>query len=78
MASQTGKQTVTIYILPNISRRKGNQKMKFGQLVEYNMRIIFLEKSCINCGEEFIPRPFFKKSVSLDQFYTVCFYCTRN
>ena len=27
-------------ILPNISRNKGNQRMKFGQLIEYNMRNI--------------------------------------
>ena len=31
--------------LPNISRSKGNQAMKFGQLIEYNMINIFLEKS---------------------------------
>ena len=28
-----GKQTIAIHILPNISRRKGNQTMKFGQLI---------------------------------------------
>ena len=33
-------------ILPNISRIKGNQTMKFGQLIEYNKRDIFLQKSC--------------------------------
>ena len=45
MTSQPGKQTIAIHILPNISRRKGNQAMKFGQLIEYNMRNIFVEKS---------------------------------
>ena len=34
----------TIHILPNIPRSKGNQTMKFGKLIEYNMRNIFLEK----------------------------------
>ena len=34
MASQPGEQTITIHILPNISRNKGNQTMKFGQLIE--------------------------------------------
>ena len=29
----------------NISRSKGNQEMKFGPLIEYNMRNIFVEKS---------------------------------
>ena len=33
----------------NISRIRGNQTMKFGQLIEYNMRNIFLEKSYAKC-----------------------------
>ena len=44
--------------------------MKFGQLIEYNMRNIFLEKSHTKWGGEPIPRPFPKKSklgISLDQ-----------
>ena len=40
----TGKQTIAIHILPNISEIKGNQTMKVGQLMEYNMKNIFLEK----------------------------------
>ena len=58
MTSQTGKQTIAIHILPNISRSKGNQAMKFGQLIEYNMGNIFFDKT------------FSKKSklrISLDQ-----------
>ena len=46
MASQPGKQTITIDILPNISRNKGNPIMKFGQLMEYNKKNIFLQKLC--------------------------------
>ena len=38
MTSQPEKQGITIQILPNISRSKSNQKMKFGQLMEYNMK----------------------------------------
>ena len=34
MKSQQGKQTIAIHILPNISRTKANQTMKFGQLIE--------------------------------------------
>ena len=44
--------------------------MKFGQLLEYNMRDIFVEKSDTKCGGETIPRPFsktLKLSRSLDQ-----------
>ena len=44
MMSQHGKQTIAIQILPNISKRKRNQTMKFGQLIEYNMGIIFFKK----------------------------------
>ena len=48
--------------IAHISRSNGNQTMKFGQLIEYNTRNIFLEKSHIKCGEETRPRPFSKKS----------------
>ena len=44
--------------------------MKFGHLIEWNMRNIFLEKSYANCGGETNPRPFSEKlelSISLDQ-----------
>ena len=46
MMSQPGLQTIAIYILPNISQSKGNQTMKFGQLIEYNKGNIFLQKLC--------------------------------
>ena len=61
MTSYSGKQTIAVYILPNISRHKGNQAIKFGQLIEFNMRNIFLEKSYTKCGGETIPRPISKK-----------------
>ena len=60
-----------IYILTNISRSKGNQAMKFSQLIEYNMKNIFLEKSYTKCSGETISRPFSKKSklsISLDKY----------
>ena len=44
--------------------------MKFGQLIEYNMRNIFIEKSYTKFAGETIPRPLSKKSkfsTSLDQ-----------
>ena len=44
--------------------------MKFGQLIEYNMRNIFVEKPYTKCDGEAIPRPFSEKSkwtISLDQ-----------
>ena len=44
MTSQPGKQTITIHMLPNISRIEDNQTMKCGQLIGYNVRNIFCEK----------------------------------
>ena len=46
MTSQPGKQTIAIHILTNISRSKGNQTMKLGQLIEYNKRNIILKNVC--------------------------------
>ena len=64
-----------------MSRRKGNQAMKFGQLIEYNLRNIFLEESYTECDGETILRPFFKRSnlsTSLDQYPKVLYiYCFR-
>ena len=54
--------------MPNTSRSKGNQTMKFGQLVD--LKNVFLEKSYTKCGGKTIPRPFSKKSklsISPDQ-----------
>ena len=76
MTSQSGKQTIAIHILPNVSRSKGNQTMKVGQLIEYNMRNNFLEKSYSECGGETNPRPFSEKlklSISLDQYSKVLY-----
>ena len=59
--SQAGKQMITIHILlhilPNISRSKSNQKLKFGQLIEYEVSIIFLQKSCRKRGRGSSSRP---------------------
>ena len=38
LTSQTGQQIITIRTLPKVSRRKGKQKTKFDQLIEYYMR----------------------------------------
>ena len=70
MTSKRGKQTVAIHILSNISKSKGNETMEFCQLIEYNMRNIFLEISYTKCGGETSLRPFpekLKLSMSLVQ-----------
>ena len=43
MTSQPGKQTIASHIFPNISRSKGTQTMKFGQLEDYIKINIFHE-----------------------------------
>ena len=58
MTSQPGYK---IHILLNISRSKGKQTMKFGQLIECHMKIIFLEKSFAQCDTETSPRSFSEK-----------------
>ena len=69
MTSQTEKQAIAIHTLPNVSRIKDNQKMKFSQLIEYDMKNTFLEKSFAECGGQTISRTFSKKpklSIFLD------------
>ena len=46
----------------NILGSKGNQTKKFDQLIEYNIRHIFLEKSYTKYIQRTSPRPFYKKS----------------
>ena len=49
---------------------------KIGQLIECNMRNIFVEKSYTKCGGETSPTPFSEKlkfSVSLDQYSKVLY-----
>ena len=70
MTLQPRKQIIAVHILPNISRSKSNETIKFGQLIEYNIRNIFLEKAYTNYGVEIIPRLSSKNSklsISLEQ-----------
>ena len=70
MTSQTGKQAIAIHILPNISRSKVKQTIEFGQIIEYNMRNIFLETRYTKRDGETIPRLFSKNlklNISLGQ-----------
>ena len=77
MTTQPGKQSITIHILSNISRIK----IKFGQLIEYNMRHIFLKNHTQNMVEKLLPGPFLKNRngaylwINSLKFYTVCFHC---
>ena len=64
------------HIALNISRSKGNQTIKFGQLIEYNMRNTFVEVSYTKCGRETSSRPFsgkLKLSISRNQQHKVLY-----
>ena len=74
MMLQPGQQKNVIHVLPNISKSKSNQTMKFGQLIECNSRNILLEKSYTKCSGETSHRPFSEKlklSISLDQQFVL-------
>ena len=55
MTSQAGLETIAIHILPNISQSKGNQTMKFGQLIQYNKRNIFFKNYAENEEGRLVP-----------------------
>ena len=59
MTSQRGKQTISIHLFSNMSGNRGNQTMKFDQLIEYNMRNVFLEKWNPTL-QKLVPDPFLK------------------
>ena len=60
MMSQPGKQRIAIHILPNISRSKDNQAIKFGQLIEYNMKNILLKNHTQNMLERLFSDSYLK------------------
>ena len=65
-----GISEIEFFNFSSTERIKCNQGIKFGQLIEYNMRNIFLEKSCTKYGGNTTPRSFSKKSklsISLNQ-----------
>ena len=53
------QKIVTIHILHNISRSKGNQTIECVKLIKHSVRIILLQKSCRKWGRETSPRPLF-------------------
>ena len=63
-------------MLPNILKSKGNQTMKVDQLIEYNMRNIFLEEIIHKTGGEngpsFLLNP--KFTAVETKLQSTCFY----
>ena len=68
-------QNISTLILPNISKIKDNQTMKFCQFIEYNMRNLFLEKSFAKCGGKTIPvnKNCVYLWISSLEFHAICF-----
>ena len=60
ITSQPGPQTIGIHILHNNSRRKGNQAVKFGQLIEYKMGPFLLKNHTQNVLQILFPDPYLK------------------
>ena len=67
--------------MPNISRSKGNQTMKFGQLIECIMKNKITENHIQNVVEKLVPDPFLKNEnwaylwINWLNFQIVFFYC---
>ena len=60
MTLQPGLKAIVIHVLPNILRSKGNQSMKFGQLILCNMRTFFLKNHTQKVMEKLVREPFLK------------------
>ena len=60
MSQPWRKQTIAMHILLNISRNKGNETIKFGQLIQHNMIIFFLKNHTQNVIEKLFLDPFLK------------------
>ena len=56
----TDWETIAIHILPNIPINKGNQTMKCGQLIEYNMKYFFKKNHSQDIVEKLVPDLFIK------------------
>ena len=49
-----------MHTFPNISRSKDNLAMKFGQLIQYNLKNFFIERSYTKCAEKLFSGPYLK------------------
>ena len=79
MTSQPGLQTTAIQIMVNISQSKGNQSMKFGQLIEYNKRNIFFKNYAENEARCLVSDLFiFNLPYSKNKLHKTLDYCSRD
>ena len=82
--ASVGKQTIIILTLPNISRSIDNQKGKFHQLIEYNVRNIFFKNDAENeagrlCRPLFVFwKRSFKKDAGTSSQHILCMVFRKN
>ena len=55
MTSDPGQQTITVHIFPDISRSKGNQTMKFGQVIDIAREKFFFKNHAENEARRLVP-----------------------
>ena len=60
MTSESGHQINIIHILLSISRIKGIQTMKYGQLIKYFIKMFFLKNLTQNVVAKLVLDPFIK------------------
>ena len=75
MTSQIGKPIITKNTYHLIPRSIRNQTTEFGQLIEYNIKNVFLENGHTKGGEETSPRPLVYFWINSLRFCTVYVYC---
>ena len=61
MTSQPVWQTIAIYIVPSITQSKGNLAVKFLQLIEHSIEIVFFRNHAENEAGRLVTDLFFKK-----------------
>ena len=78
MMSQSGKQTITIHILPSVQKSKNKQTVKVDRITR---ETFFTKNHTQNVVEKLFLDPSLKNQnwaylwINSLKFYTVCFYC---
>ena len=82
MTTQPGKQVIAVHILSNISKSKGDETKKCGQLIEYNMKKHFSSKTMHKIWWKNYPQTPLLRNwnwaylwINSLKFFKVCFNC---
>ena len=66
ITSQAGQQRIALQILSIISRSKSIQTITFGQLIEHNVKNVFLKNFTQNMVEKLFPDRFIYKKLNIN------------